>query len=195
MLSTKFILSSIVILLGIAFISFQMGCLHPMSESEIDKSKGLNGSFESFKNGLPINWLVYTSQSTSTGQFKIEADTMNKKEGHHSLYFQVEKCSNRGGHYSPGIAQEIEVKAGVTYHIQCWVKQFHSNCRLTLSSVDVKHASSIQTIECTNQNNDWNLIEFDYQIPQNMNRLRFEFNVLSPGECWIDDVQVIPHLS
>jgi hypothetical protein len=193
--STKFILSSIVIFLGIAFISFQLGCLHPMSESEIDKSKGLNGSFESFKNGLPINWLVYTSQSTSTGQFKIEADTVNKKAGHQSLYFQVEKCSNRGGHYSPGIAQEIEVKAGTTYHIQCWVKQFHSNCRLTLSSVDVKHASSIQTIECTNQNNDWNLIEFDYQIPQNMNRLRFEFNVLSPGECWIDDVQVIPHLS
>jgi len=193
--STKFILSSILILLGIAFISFQLGCLHPMSESEIDQSKGLNGSFESFKNGLPINWLVYTSQSTSTGQFKIEADTMNKKEGHQSLYFQVKNCSNRGGHYSPVIAQEIDVKAGKTYHIQCWVKQFHSNCRLTLSSVDVKHASSIQTIECTNQNNDWNLIEVDYQIPQNMNRLRFEFNVLSPGECWIDDIQVIPDLS
>ena len=38
--------------------------------------------------------------------------------------------------------------------------------------------------------NDWKLVETTYTIPTQMNRLRFELNVLSPGSFWIDDVKI-----
>lgn len=161
-----------------------------MSESEIDQSIGMNGSFEYIKNGLPINWLVYTSKTTPSGIFTIQADTTIKKEGQQSLHFVVKECSDKGGWYSPGIAQEINVKAGAHYHIQCWIKQQQTKSQLTISSVDAKHVSAIKTIQCSNYSTDWQLIELDYQIPQYYKLLRLEFNVLSAGECWIDEVKL-----
>ena len=45
------------------------GCIQ-MSEEETDASAGLNGGFEVSKNGLPVNWLVYTPKTVSDADFK-----------------------------------------------------------------------------------------------------------------------------
>ena len=44
----------------LVFIILTVGC-NKMSEKVVDKSVGLNGSFEVSKNGLPVNWLIYTT--------------------------------------------------------------------------------------------------------------------------------------
>jgi hypothetical protein len=91
-----------------------------MSESLIDECLGLNGSFEKAKNNLPTNWLVYTQNTTGEGDFNISFDTNDAKDGTQSLKLDVKKCSDKGGWYSPGIAQEIPVKVNEEYKISFW---------------------------------------------------------------------------
>ena len=45
-----------------------IGC-NQMSEIEIDTSAELNGGFEISKNGLPVNWLMYTQNTVPDGKF------------------------------------------------------------------------------------------------------------------------------
>ena len=80
-------------------------CTKQLSESIIDKKVGTNGSFENIKNNLPINWLVYTPNTTGEGNFDFTYDTENVKEGKQSLKLSVETCSEKGGWHSPGITQ------------------------------------------------------------------------------------------
>jgi hypothetical protein len=185
-----FLLSTIIILLGFAFISFQMSCIKPMSESEVDQSIGMNGSFEYTKNCLPINWLVYTSKTTPSGTFTIQADTTIKKEGKQSLHFVVKECSVKGGWYSPGIAQEIAVHEGEKYLIQAWIKNKQSTMVLKVNAVDAKHEAEVTETFLSENYNEWHLVEMRYTIPENMKRLRLELNVLKPGECWVDEIRI-----
>ena len=82
------------------------GC-NQMSEKETDASAGLNGGFEVSKNGLPVNWLMYTSTTVPNADFKIELDKIIFKEGKQSLRFDVKKCSSDGGWHSPGFTNEF----------------------------------------------------------------------------------------
>ncbi|MBX9448834.1 MAG: hypothetical protein KL787_03585 [Taibaiella sp.] len=50
-----------------------------------DEAIGSNGSFEYSKNGLPINWQLYTAQTVPSGDFDIVLDTQEVKEGKQSL--------------------------------------------------------------------------------------------------------------
>ena len=73
-----------------------------MSEQIQDKSAGLNGGFEVSKNGLPVNWLMYTSKTVPNADFEIILDKKDFKEGSQSLRFDVKKCEDIGGWKSPG---------------------------------------------------------------------------------------------
>ena len=74
------------LMLGLVLIL--SGCIR-MSEKETDTSTGLNGGFEVSKNGLPVNWLMYTPNTVPDADFEIELDNVVFKEGKQSLRFDV----------------------------------------------------------------------------------------------------------
>ncbi len=161
-----------------------------MSESVINKNVGLNGSFEIVEKGLPVNWLFYTKSTTESGDFDIITDTADFKEGKKCIKFQIRSCSDRGDRFSPGLANETEVKSGETYKVSFWYK--NSGCKFyyKIRGVNVKSGVDVPMLISSEITNDWKLIETTYTIPVQMNRLRFELNVLSPGSFWIDDVKI-----
>ncbi len=77
----------------LGFVMILAGC-NQMSEKETDPSVGLNGGFEVSKNGLPVNWLMYTPNTVPEAVFEIKLDKNVYKEGKKSLRFDVKKCSS-----------------------------------------------------------------------------------------------------
>lgn len=169
---------------------FCFGCLKPMSETITDNNAGINGSFELVKNNLPVNWLVYTSKTIPNSNFDINFDSSTYKDGKQSLQFNVRKCDDAGGRFSPGISQEISVSEGEEYKISCWIKNTGSKFSFKISGVDAFNSIDGPLFESSNIINDWQNIEFNYKIPNKMKRLRLEISVLSPGTFWVDDIKI-----
>lgn len=184
--STKFLLP-----IGLIFLLF--GCFGKMSELEKDKSAGLNGGFEVFRNGLPVNWLMYTPNTVKDSDFKIVLDNEVYKEGKQSLRFDVIKCSPIGGRFSPGFTNEFFVSGKFegkgSYKLSLWVKNEGSKFKISAGGVSAKKGNMTTLIEKTEQISDWKLLEYQIDI-QNDNWLRLELNVLQPGTFWIDDIQI-----
>lgn len=168
---------------------YLMSCTQ-MSESVMSEKVGLNGGFEIIENGLPVNWLFYTKNTCKNGDFDIITDTADFKEGKKSVKFQIRSCSDRGDRFSPGLANETEVKSGETYKVSFWYK--NSGCKFyyKIRGVNAKSGVDVPMLISSEITNDWKLIETTYTIPDQINRLRFELNVLSPGSFWIDDVKI-----
>ena len=38
---------------------------------------------------------------------------------------------------------------------------------------------------------DWKKFEFEFTFNEDLDRFRFELNILTPGTLWIDDVQLV----
>jgi len=175
---------------------FSVFCMnnHSMAQfSEIEKDLdiGFNGGFEISKNSKPVNWLLYTEKTTTSGDFDIILDTKNYKSGQQSLLFNVRGCSNKGGRFSPGMTQEIEVTPGVTYQLSYWIKNVNAEFTIKVSGVSA-FKKDVGPIITDNQDyNKWTKFEHEYTVPENMNRLRFEMNILKPGHLWIDEIKVL----
>jgi hypothetical protein len=186
----KSIKSNLIFLSFLLLTSLSLTSCILFSESVNKESAGLNGGFETTEKGLAVNWLIYTKKTTGFGDFEIITDTSAFKEGKQSLKFQVMSCSDKGDRFSPGIAQEIEAKAGEIYKVSFWIK--NSGCRFyyKIRGVSAKQGVEVPMLINAEKIDDWKLIENQYTIPQGMNRLRFELNVLSPGNFWIDDVNI-----
>ncbi|MCD6066628.1 MAG: Carbohydrate binding domain [Bacteroidetes bacterium] len=164
-------------------------CSQQMSESAPDTNAGLNGGFEEVRNGLPVNWLVYTPKTTG-GDFDFTFNKKDFKEGQQSLQFTVRECSDKGGKFSPGIAQEIPVEAGEEYRISFWIKSKESAFLVHAAGVDAFRSSDTSLLKSSESDGKWQQYEYLYKIPADMKRLRFELSVLSAGRLWVDDVQV-----
>lgn len=171
-------------------VIFCFSCLKPMSETITDQNAGINGSFELVKNNLPYNWLVYTPTTIPDSDFHINFDSSTYKDGKQSLQFNVRKCSDAGGRFSPGISQEIPVTEGEEYKISCWIKNTGCKFSFKISGVAAFNGIEGPLFESSNTIEDWQNIEFNYKIPNKMKRLRLEISVLSPGTFWIDDVKI-----
>ena len=161
-------------------------CLVKMSECESDTEVGTNGGFEKVKNTLPINWMVNTSRTTGEGEFTWEFDSSDLKEGVQSYKCTVITCSDKGGRFSPGIAQEFKAKAGDTFRIKCWIKQQNCSYRINISGVSATESSAGPFLQTEKGNNDWKEFQYEYTLPAGRNTLRVEFTLLSPGTWWID---------
>lgn len=183
-------LSFILITLSISLAFFYMSCVKPLSESYSDTAAGFNGGFETLQKNLPVNWMMYTPKTVSSGEFDLSIDSTLKKEGRYALHFLVKTCSAKGGHLSPGMAKEIEVQAGETYYISLWVYNKSATYRIALSGVNAKHIADKKEIESSEATPDWKQIEMEFKIPSHMNTLRLEFNVVQPGECWVDEITI-----
>ena len=96
-----------------------------LSESFIDKSAGLNGSFEMSQNGLPVNWDMYSPATLPDADFNIIVDKEVYKEGKQSLRFDVRDCSAEGDWKSPGFTNEFietgRFEGEANYKVSFWV--------------------------------------------------------------------------
>jgi len=180
----------IIFLGSIILTTFYLMSCTQLSESVINEKVGLNGGFEVTENELPVNWLFYTKNTCKNGDFDIITDTTDFKEGKQSLKFNIRSCSDKGDRFSPGIANEMEVNSGETYKVSFWFKNTGCKFYYKIRGVSAKTGIEIPMQISTEVANDWKLVETTYTIPTQMNRLRFELNVISPGSLWIDDVKI-----
>ncbi len=173
-----------------SFFLMLSSCMKEMSESIHDESAGLNGGFEKIKNNLPLNWLVYTQNTTGSGNFNILIDSTSAAEGKHCLHFAIKDCSNKGGRFSPGISTEIKAKTGNTYRITCKIKNRDSAFCLRVSGVNAFESSSGPELRSAESIPGWREIQLEYTLAKNMEKLRLEVNVLSAGDFWMDEVSI-----
>ena len=172
---------------------FVVGCNGQMSEFEKDKSAGINGGFEICKNGLPVNWLMYTPKTVTEGDFKIALDSKLYKEGKQSLRFDVKKCSSTGGRFSPGFTSEFmefgKFKGEGRYKLSFWVKNKQSTFKISAGGVSINKGNLNKLIEENKDINNWKHLEYFIDIPKN-NWLRIELNIIKPGTFWIDAIEI-----
>ena len=170
-----------------------IGCIQ-MSEKETDKSAGLNGGFEVTKNGLPVNWLMYTPHTVRDGDFEIGFDKNIFKEGKQSLRFDVINCSATGGLHSPGFTNEFfdsgKFEGEGNYKLGFWIKNSGAKFRVEAGGVAPYKGDMKVLIESDEQIEDWKYFEYIINVLKERH-LRMELNILKPGTLWIDDVQIV----
>lgn len=188
---TKATLILVALIAGIGIVLLCSGFLKRMSRMESAPGAGLNGSFEQIKNGLPVNWYVYTPQTVEYGDFDISFDQQHPKDGKQSLLFSVRKCGAIGGWRSPGFARELKAKPRDVFKVALWVKNRGSKFRVNVVAVNATQSAPAQPTIITEDIHDWRCLEYTYTIPKGMNKLRIEVNVLSPGAFWVDNVSVV----
>ncbi len=165
----------------------------PMSEHIKDPSAGLNGSFEVARDGLPVNWLLYTPKTLADADFAISLDTHIYREGKQSLKFSVEKCSPSGGWRSPGFTNEFfsvgKYSGPARYRLSCWVKNDGAAFHISAGAVNEKSGNMQTLMEEERSIHEWKFLEWDIEIPA-QRWLRLQLNVVKPGRFWIDDIRV-----
>lgn len=162
----------------------------PMSFISRDKTKGLNGSFEHSRDGIPVNWQLYTAQTVPSGDFDILLDDKDARDGKQSLKFVVRSCDTTGGRCSPGIAGELPAQPGTTYKISFWVKNDGSNFQVRAGGISAMKGFSEIIVRSEEQIAEWKQYQYCYTLPEKMTALRFELNVLRPGTFLIDDIRI-----
>lgn len=162
----------------------------PLSESVGNAGAELNGGFELAHDGLPAGWNVYTPRTVPGAEFEIALDEGEAREGARALRFDVTACGDEGGWRSPGLSREIEVEPGATYAVSFQVRCEACRWSASWGGVDAKtgELETVDTSPCAE--GDWRRVEARYTVPERYDRLRLEFNVLSPGRLWLDDVRV-----
>ena len=168
------------------------GCTQ-MSEKETDISAGLNGGFEVSRNGLPVNWLMYTSNTVPDSDFKVVLDRDVYKEGEQSLKYEVNRCASTGGWHSPGFTNEFfeagKYEGEGRYKLSLWIRNSGSKFRISAGGVAPYKGEMKTLIENDEQINSWRQLEYEIEVTEKRH-LRMELNILEPGTFWIDDVRI-----
>ncbi len=164
-----------------------------MSEFYSDKSAGINGSFEFSKDGLPLNWLVYSPKTVADSDFDIILDNKDFKHGKYSLKFNVRKSPGMPGRLSPGISSEFQenglFNGPAKYKLSYWIKNSGAKFVVSAAATDSKVSDSKILQESNQVYKDWQYFEHEIDIPDKQ-WLRFELNILSSGVFSIDNIQV-----
>ena len=164
-----------------------------MSEQIQYKSAGLNGGFEVSKNGLPVNWLMYTSKTVPNADFEIILDKKDFKEGSQSLRFDVKKCEDIGGWKSPGFTNEFYASgpydgSGI-YELSFWIKNQGITFNISAGGVTPMEGEMETLLDSDQSIEDWKFYKYEINV-QKERHLRMQLNILSPGTFWIDDVKI-----
>lgn len=166
-----------------------LGCT-AMSESLSDDAAGFNGGFEVARDGLPVNWIVYSPRTIPTGDYDLVVDQENFKEGRQSLRFVVRESSPDGGNRSPGISKEHPATPGHRYKVGFWVRNDGAEFRARVGSVTATEGVYDLIVQSKDTIPTWRYYEHELTLPSESDRIRFEVNVLGPGEFWIDDISI-----
>ena len=160
------------------------------SEHIKDETAGMNGGFEVTKNGIPVNWLMYTPNTVPDGKFEIILDNKEFKEGKQSLKFEVVECSSIGGRMSPGFTNQFDAEKGSTYKLSFWIKNNGTEFRVMAGGVAPKTGEMKALLQTREQIKEWKLYEYDVPVAQEFDQIRLEVNILKPGTFWIDDIKI-----
>ncbi len=177
----------------LGFLIGLSGC-SGVSETITDPDAGVNGSFEITKDGLPVNWTMYTPNTVPIGEFEILLDKDIVKEGNQSLRFNVRKCAERGGgFFSPGFTNQfnefVENAGSGSYKISYWVRNDSSRFMIKIGSVGGKGGGPETIIDKAQQIDEWQFFESEVHVPEGQTP-RMELSILAPGTFWIDDVRI-----
>lgn len=163
-----------------------------MTEKVSDPSAGLNGSFEIVKDGLPVNWLMYTPNTVEDAEFEIILDQQEFKEGAQSLQFKVESVKDEG-HGAPGFTNEFfdigKFSGEATYRVSFWVKNEGTEFRISAGGVESKGGQMEVLVQTNETIEEWRKYEFDVNVPGEQ-WLRLHLKIVKPGTFWIDDVRI-----
>lgn len=173
-------------LLLLGGVSMHTSCGAQMSEYKGQPSAGINGGFENTLDNLPVNWYLYTPQTVKEGDFTIEMGTQDAAEGNQSLVFTVKECSAKGGRYSPGFCNEFDVKSGGRYRIRFKVKNEGALVVVKINGVSAKHVGKGIEERISSKEGVWQEVSYEYEIPGEFARIRFELNILSAGKVKVD---------
>jgi len=176
-------------MLPLFFAACNFNQIARITESE---TAGLNGSFETAQNGLPVNWYIY-KPGIDKPNAKLVIDSVNPCEGKQSLKFVVTECSSVGGWHSPGIFTEVDCENGKTYQVSFWLK--NQGCMHMIKMDCWKGGTEDRNHPkkwITNNDNipEWKKFEYEFTFNNDTDRFRFELNILTPGTLWIDDVRI-----
>ena len=164
-----------------------------MSKQIQNKSAGLNGGFEVSKNGLPVNWLLYTSKTVPNADFEIILDKKDFKEGKQSLRFDVKKCEEFGGWRSPGFTNEFSESGpfegpGI-YELSFWIKNQGALFKISAGGAGPKEGEMETLLVSDQLIEDWKHFKYEVTV-QKERHLRMQLNILRSGIFWIDDVKI-----
>ncbi len=178
-------------LLLIIFSFLMISCVN-FSKWAWDDSAGMNGSFEIVKDGLPVNWLVYSPETIPTGDYDLIIDTTYFKDGLQSLKFVVRECSKDGGWHSPGLTNQYYTNPGEKYKVTFWVKNAGSRFSVIIGGVKPKEGKYETIVNSEGNFDNWKLFEYYYTMPniEGWDNIRIELNILKPGTFWIDNFKI-----
>jgi hypothetical protein len=176
----------LILLAGSALLA---GC-QTFSRSVDDPTAGMNGGFEVVRDGLPVNWLLYTPDVIPDGDYDLIIDHDRPHSGENSLRFEVRACRPTGGWHSPGFSQQFEAEPGETYTIGFWVRNRSAIFIARVGGVSAFDGEYELIVRTDEEFADWKYFEHEYTMPDEFDELRFEFNVLSPGTVWVDDIAI-----
>ena len=175
-------------LLLFVVLVFLIGCTK-FSEEIRDPDAGINGGFEVAKNGLPVNWLMYTPNTVPNAKFEIILDQEEFIEGKQSLKFMVEKCASSGGWHSPGFTKQFDVEPGNTYKLSFWIKNKGAEFQVSAGGVSPTSGEMKILLRSNQQIEKWKQFKYEVPVGEAFSQIRTEVNVLQPGVFWIDDIQ------
>jgi hypothetical protein len=172
-------------------LTLDTSCGAQMSEYTKETSAGINGGFETARNNLPVNWYLYTSRTVKNGNFTLGLETQDVAEGKQSLVFTVKECSDKVGRFSPGFFNEFDVISGGTYRIRFKVKNEGATVAVSIKAVSATKGGEAKQELIANTKGIWQEVSYEYKVPDNFARIRFELNILSAGTVKVDDFSIV----
>lgn len=181
---------SLSVMATIACMALQSsGCDGP-TEHRSDPSAGVNGGFEVVRDGMPVNWLLYTPNRTRASQFRMTLDTVVFKEGRQSLKFELERV---GPGTRPGFTNEFSdvgrFRGPARYRVSFWAKSDSTTFVMSSGPVSTKAGNMRPVVTRDALFVEWTEFEFVVDVPKEQ-WLRLRLSLLSPGSFWIDDVRI-----
>lgn len=188
-LPTTLTASAVPRLVLIACVILLTACVPSVIER--DPAAGFNGSYETVRSGLPVNWYVYRAP-VEDGSTELSFDRTDVVEGKQSLKFVVHSASPERTFLNPGLFQVVPAKENTTYRVSFWLKSQEATVRVFIRSEkpNVSPPPDILLLGAAELSNTWQRFEHLYTIPEDHNNLRFELDILAPGTLWLDDVRI-----
>lgn len=166
----------------------------PFSETLKDESAGPNTSFEMGRDGRPFNWSLYTPATTGSQNFVIALDTSKAVGGKQSLRIASSAPHPGGGRLSPGFFRELPARPGDVWELRFQAWSDGADFVMEAGGVSALHAGTKTQLRWKEKDAGWKSHVLKVSIPDGMDHLRIQFNVLGVGSVNVDDV-VLTRLS
>jgi len=157
--------------------------------SKSDPAAGLNGSFETTRDGYPVNWAFFPNPESNTS-FQAVLDSENVVDGKHSLKLIVKQNDKTTGFRS----RRIPVQSGKKYRLAMLVKT--DGCSLKVNRIvqDISGKKNLRSNIIVNTEKrpsaKWENYEETLSVAEGESYLLLIFLIDGTGTLWCDNVQL-----